>query len=71
MAWVQEKGTCDKDFWIDVLLTILGWLPGCVTLQILLHFTFYACLLVLVKSANVPSAKRPLVINTRKTATAA
>ncbi|CAK0785881.1 plasma membrane proteolipid Pmp3 [Coccomyxa viridis] len=26
-----EKGTCDKDFWIDVLLTILGWLPGCAT----------------------------------------
>lgn len=23
-----EKGACDKDFWIDVLLTILGWLPG-------------------------------------------
>lgn len=25
---LQEKGTCDKDFWIDVLLTILGYLPG-------------------------------------------
>jgi len=23
-----EKGACDKDFWIDVLLTILGYLPG-------------------------------------------
>ena len=28
MRGLQEKGACDKDFWIDVLLTILGWLPG-------------------------------------------
>ena len=42
---VQEKGTCDKDFWIDVLLTILGWLPGCVALEMLLVLTLYACLL--------------------------
>ncbi len=23
-----EEGTCDKDFWINVLLTILGYIPG-------------------------------------------
>lgn len=28
LGLLQEKGTCDKDFWIDVLLTILGFLPG-------------------------------------------
>lgn len=34
MRGLQEKGACDKDFWIDVLLTILGWLPG----YALLHY---------------------------------
>ena len=28
LGLLQEKGACDKDFWIDVLLTVLGWLPG-------------------------------------------
>ena len=35
MMLLQEKGTCDKDFWICVLLTILGWLPGYAALAVL------------------------------------